>query len=295
VRAIERRQPDAQDVMSQGPPVRTGIGLRAQHQGPVLRDLPDIGWLEVHSENYFAPGGPHLDILDRLADRYPLSLHGVGLSLGSTDGLDRMHLQHLKSLIGRYRPHLVSEHLSWSHVQGRHANDLLPLPYTAEALQLVSRHISQAQDALGCRILIENVSSYLEFSCSAMTEWEFLAGVAARSGCAILLDVNNIYVAAVNHGFDARTYLRSMPAGSVLEIHLAGHARVQVQERQMLIDTHDAEVCEEVWSLYREAATLFPAAPTLIEWDARLPPLGTLVQEAHKADAIREKVRAIAA
>jgi len=276
-------------------PACAGIGLRAQHHADVLEERPAVGWFEAHSENYFADGGAHLDYLDRIRADYPLSLHGVGLSLGSADPLDREHVRRLARLSRRVEPTLVSEHLSWSSVGGTFANDLLPLPYTEEALRHVSAKIAQVQDLLGRRILIENVSSYLEFSCSRIPEWEFLAAVATTSGCGILLDLNNIYVSACNHGFDAQAYLEAMPRCGVEELHLAGHTPVIHGGRELLIDTHSAPVCADVWELYRAALTRFGAVPTLIEWDADLPPLATLVTEADKANSIREALDALAA
>ncbi len=269
-------------------PATAGIGLRAAHHLDVLAAWPDVAWFEAHSENYFADGGSHVECLSRIAERYPISLHGVGLSLGSTDPLSREHLAHLARAVERFRPRLVSEHLSWSSVGGRFANDLLPLPYTEEALRHVSGRIAQVQDALGRQILIENVSSYLTYRCSTLPEWEFVAGVAAESGCGILLDLNNIFVAAHNHGFACDAYLEGIPVGAVQEFHLAGHTRTVVDGRPMLIDTHAAPVCDAVWALYRRALARFGARPTLIEWDADIPALEVLRAEASKADAVRE-------
>jgi hypothetical protein len=274
-----------------GIPARAGIGLRPPHYRQLLDELPDIGWLEVHSENYFCDGGQPLYFLERLRRHYPVSLHGVGLSLGSTDALSRDHLERLARLIDRVEPALVSEHLSWSSVGGRFYNDLLPLPYTEEALALVCRHVDEAQDYLGRQLLVENISSYLQFAESSLPEWEFVAEVARRTGCAILLDVNNIYVSAVNHGFDAAHYLRGIPAAHVREIHLAGHDH----NGRCLIDTHGTRVCEPVWALYREAVARFGRVPALIEWDTDLPPLAVLVDEAGTADTIMESPHVLAA
>ncbi|MBI3529759.1 MAG: DUF692 domain-containing protein [Betaproteobacteria bacterium] len=265
-----------------GIPARAGIGLRPPHYRQLLDELPDIGWLEVHSENYFCEGGQPLYFLDRLRRHYPVSLHGVGLSLGSTDALSREHLTNLARLIDRVEPALVSEHLSWSSVGGRFYNDLLPLPHSEQALAVVCRHINQAQEFLGRQILVENVSSYLQFAESNLPEWEFVAEVARRTGCGILLDVNNVYVSSVNHGFDAARYLRGIPTAHVREIHLAGHDH----NGRCLIDTHGARVAEPVWALYREAVARFGRVPTLIEWDTDLPPLAVLVDEAAAADRI---------
>lgn len=272
-------------------PVRCGIGLRAPHCREIIDCRPAIGWVEVHSENYFGDGGQPHHFLERIRSDYPLSLHGVGLGLGSSDPLDLEHVRKLARLIERYEPGLVSEHLCWSAAGGRHLNDLLPLPYTEEALDYVCGRIDTLQHFLGRQVLIENVSSYLEFHHSTIPEWEFLAEVARRSGCAILLDVNNVYVNAVNHGFDARTYLAAVPADAVQEIHLAGFDA----SGPCLIDTHGTPVAHEVWSLYREAIARLGPRPTLIEWDTDIPPLDVLIAEAAKAEAILEERHAVAA
>lgn len=283
-------------VARPGPiPASAGIGLRAPHAAEIRDTRPAVGWLEAHSENYFAAGGFQTGLLEHIRRDYPLSLHGVGLSLGSCDPLDRRHLDNLRRTVRRFEPSLVSEHLCWGSVDGRHFNDLLPLPYTEEALRHLVARVSEVQDFLGRRILIENVSSYLEFTCSSMSEWEFLSAVAFESGCGILLDVNNIFVNARNHGFDARDFLERIPVAAVQEIHLAGHASKQHDGREILIDTHGAPVCEEVWSLYGAAIRRFGDAPTLIEWDTDLPALEVLVAEARKADVIREQAGALAA
>lgn len=272
-------------------PARAGIGLRAPHYRDVLATRPAIGWFEVHSENYFGAGGPPLYYLERVRRDYPLSLHGVGLSLGSTDPLDTHHLRQLKGLIGRFEPGLVSEHLCWSSVDGRHLNDLLPLPYTDEALWHVVARIRQVQEALGRQILVENVSSYLQYRHSTIPEWEFLGEVAGLSGCAVLLDINNIHVSARNHGFDAATYVTALAPEVVRELHLAGHTVKHYDDGDILIDTHDAPVADAVWDLYRLALRRFGPLPTLIEWDAAIPPLATLLSEAAKADALMEPRR----
>jgi len=268
-------------------PAAAGIGLRARHHLQVLEQSSAAAWFEAHSENYFADGGSQVECLSRIRERYPLSLHGVGLSLGSTDPLNRQHLANLRRVVERFAPALVSEHLSWSSVNGAFANDLLPLPYTEEALRHVSERIAQTQDSLGRQILVENVSSYLEYGCSALREWEFVAGVAAESGCGILLDLNNIYVAAQNHGFSCDDYLRGIPTEAVQEFHLAGHTRIDLAGRSLLIDTHGAPVCDAVWDLYRTATQRFGDVPTLIEWDTDIPELEVLQAEARKADALR--------
>lgn len=270
---------------------RAGIGLRAPHYQDILRQRPDIAWLEVHSENYFGDGGQPLDYLQRIGAHYPLSLHGVGLSLGRADALEREHLRRLKRLVARFEPALVSEHLSWGAIDGKHVNDLLPLPYTEEALALVCSHIDEAQEFLGRHLLIENISSYLQYAHSTIDEWDFLAEVVERTGCGILLDVNNIYVAAHNHGFDAQRYLAAMPVDAVEEIHLAGHTRFG----KLLVDTHGARVAAAVWALYRDALARFGTVPTLIEWDTDIPPLSVLLAEAATAGNELENTYARAA
>jgi hypothetical protein len=275
-------------------PARAGIGLRAPHYRCVLEDRPAVGWLEVHSENYFGGGRP-LAFLERIRASYPVSLHGVGLSLGSADPLDRAHLEKLKALVRRIEPGLVSEHLSWSSIDGRHFNDLLPLPYTEEALAHFCLKVAQAQNALGRRILIENPSTYLAYPDSRIPESEFLREVAAVTGCGILLDVNNVYVSAQNNGFDARRYLDAIPGKRVEEMHLAGFTRNTADDGELLIDTHNRPVAEPVWALYAYALERFGDAPALIEWDTGLPPLATLVAEADRAQAMMEARRARAA
>ena len=265
-------------------PARAGIGLRTPHYREVLDTQPDVAWFEVHSENFFADGGKPHEILEQVRTQYPISLHGVGLSLGSTDPLNRWHLNKLKGLIDRYEPGLVSEHLCWCSVDNRYVNDLLPLPYTQEALRHIVQRIEQVQEYLGRQILIENLSSYLQFSDSTIPEWEFVSAVATQSGCGILLDVNNIYVNARNHGFDPTAYLEAIPVAAVKEMHLAGHS----DEGDCLIDTHSKPVTEAVWQLYARAVARFGRVPTLIEWDLDIPPLPVLLNEASHAQQIME-------
>ena len=276
-------------------PARAGIGLRVPHMQAFLQERPDAAWLEVHSENYFAAGGRAVSELDQVRRDYPLSLHGVGLSLGSADPLDREHLASLKRAVERYAPALVSEHLCWTSAGGSHFHDLLPLPYTDEALTHVAGRIAEVQEHLGRPILIENVSSYLEFEHSAMPEWDFLREVAARAGCGILLDMNNIYVNAVNHGFDPRRYIDAIPSKDVQEIHLAGHLEKQVEGGELLIDTHDRPVKQAVWELYGYALKTLGPKPTLIEWDSALPELNVLLAEARKAEDLLRRHHAVAA
>jgi uncharacterized protein len=276
-------------------PARAGIGLRAQHHDDLLRERPNVGWLEAHSENYFADGGAQVEYLLKLRELYPLSLHGVGLSLGSTDPLDREHLRRLKRLMHLSEPGFVSEHLCWASVNGVYLNDLLPLPYTEEALTHMIARVGETQDFLGRQILIENVSSYLEFSDSEMKECEFLTALAIESGCGLLLDVNNIYVSSRNHGFDARDFLAHIPRGLVREMHLAGHTVNRHEDIEILIDTHSTAVCAEVWNLYSDAIARFGGIPTLIEWDADIPALEVLAAQAARADAYLRRERDIAA
>lgn len=261
-----------------------GIGLRAPHVHQVIAARQRVGWLEVHSENYYADGGPALAALDRIRRDYPLSLHGVGMSLGSTDPLDRDHLAKLRRLIARTEPALVSEHLCWSGVAGRSLNDLLPLPYTEEALDHVCARVAAVQDAIGRELLVENVSSYLAFADSTIPEWDFVAAVARRTGCRLLVDVNNIHVNATNHRFDPHAYLAAIPSTAVAEIHLAGFTA----QGALLIDTHGMPVSPAVWRLYERALERFGPVPTLIEWDIDIPPLATLLAEAAKAQALLE-------
>ena len=275
--------------------LRAGIGLRATHHREIVARRPDVGWFEAHSENYFARGGLLPGVLGKVREHYPLSLHGVGLSIGSTDPLDREHLAEIARLVHDFEPMLVSEHLSWGSVDGRFTNDLLPMPYTQEALRHMSDRVRQVQDFLGRQILIENVSSYLQFACSDIPEWDFLVALAHESDCGLLLDVNNVYVNAMNHGFDAYTYLNRIPRHAVHEMHLAGHGIRVIEGRDVRIDTHDAPVCDDVWALYAAAVERFGHVPTLIEWDSNIPTLDVLAAEAHKADRMTEAHRARAA
>jgi uncharacterized protein len=268
-----------------------GIGLRSPHVARVRSERPAIGWFEVHSENYFVDGGPALAALDAIRANYPISLHGVGMSLGSADPLDVSHLARLKRLVERIEPALVSEHLCWSHADGRHLNDLLPLPFTQEALGVVCERIEQVQNALARTILVENISAYMRFADDAMAEWDFVAEVARRTGCKLLFDVNNVYVNAVNHGFDPLDFLAAIPGGAVAEIHLAGFDATG----PCLIDNHGARVAPPVWDLYRATIDRCGARPTLIEWDTDLPALEVLLDEAATARRMLEAHDAVAA
>lgn len=268
-------------------PAKAGIGLRTAHFEALAERSPALGFLEVHSENYFADGGPALAWLERFRADYAVSLHGVGMSLGSADSLDRGHLARLARLAGRIEPALVSEHLCWSSVGGVHLGELLPLPCTEEALAHVCDRVSAVQEALGRRILVENVSAYVRFAASTIPEGEFVAEVARRTGCGVLLDLNNAWVNAVNHDTDVRAFLEAIDPASVGEIHLAGYEATP----DGLVDTHGAPVCAEVWALYEETIGRLGPVPTLVEWDTDIPALEALLAEAGRADAILARAR----
>ncbi|MDQ2994134.1 MAG: DUF692 domain-containing protein [Pseudomonadota bacterium] len=261
-----------------------GIGLRHPHYQQVLDERPPIGWLEVHSENFFHTGGASIEMLTAIRSHYPLSLHGVGLSLGSAGGISRTHLAAIKQLMERVEPFRVSEHLSWSRVGDVVMPDLLPIPYTKESLEIFCRNVNQAQDYLGRELLIENPSSYLEYKTTELNEMDFLVELCERTGARILLDVNNIFVSSCNHGWDAKAYIDAIPGELVKEMHLAGHSLKTIAADQIVrIDTHDQCVCPEVWELYAYAIAKIGAKPTLLEWDAEIPALSVLILEANKA------------
>jgi len=270
-------------------PAGSGIGLRAPHYRAFLDGAPPADWLEVHSENYFGDGGFDLHVLEHVRSRYPVSLHGVGLALGSalsTPGeASRFaaHLERLARLVERVDPALVSEHLCWGALGARHFNDLLPMPYTRDALRWMCIQVTRVQERLRRRILVENVSSYVAFAADEMPELEFLAALARRTGCGVLLDVNNLYVNAENHGFDAAAALRALPPECVGEIHLAGHLRVD----DTLVDDHGSRVAAPVWALYEHALAQIGPVPTLVEWDTDVPALPVLLAE---ADAARRRL-----
>jgi len=267
-------------------PAKAGIGLRFQHHQAVADVAPDVAWMEVHTENYMGGGTP-LRYLDAIRCEYPISLHGVGLSLGSAEGLDPAHLERIRRVAERIEPALMSEHIAWSVTDGTYLADLLPLPMTEESLSVVCRHVDQVQNHMKRRILVENPSTYLRFCHSTIPEWEFMAAVAERTGCGILCDVNNIYVSAHNHGWDASTYLAALPPAAIGEIHLAGHSVRPLDDGSTLrIDDHGSRVIAEVWALYREALGRFGPIPTLIEWDTDVPPLDVLLGEADHAGAL---------
>ena len=265
-------------------PAGCGIGLRAPHVAEILATRPGIAWLEVHAENYMG-GGLAVRSLERLCADYPLSVHGVGLSLGSAEGLDAAHLERLARLVERLQPALISEHLSWSVTGGAYLNHLLPLPYTEEALDVVCRNVTRAQERLGRRLLVENPSGYLRFRHSTIPEVEFLNALARRTGCGLLCDVNNVYVTCANLGGDAAAWLDALAPATVGELHLAGHAVNDADGRTILIDDHGSPVADAVWRLFEHALGRFGTTPTLIEWDTDVPQLAVLLAEAAKAGA----------
>jgi len=266
----------------------TGIGLRKEHFDAILSGDPScrgVDFFEAISDNFMIAGGRPLAVLERVRRDHPLALHGVSLSVGSAEPLDRAYLRRLKELVDRFQPAIVSDHLCWTRAGGHNSHDLLPLPFTREAARLCSSRILEVQDYLGRRILVENVSSYLEHAASEMTEADFVSAVAEEADCGILLDVNNLYVNARNHGLDPRAYLKTMTADRVAQIHLAGHE----DHGDLVIDTHDGPVCDAVWRLYAEAVARLGGVATLVEWDANVPELPVVVAEARRAEAIRSR------
>lgn len=269
----------------QGLPPGCGIGLRKEHFDAIAETRPAVAFFEAISENFMVAGGRPLDVLTRVRERYPIVLHGVSLSIGSVDPLDEAYLDRLDALAKRFEPAWVSDHLCWTGVGGHQAHDLLPLPYTVQALDHVVGRVLRVQERLGRPIVLENVSSYVAYAHSAMPEWEFLAEVARRSGCGILLDINNIYVSSKNHRFDPRAYLQGVPKEAVRQFHLAGHSN----KGTFLLDTHDHPVIDEVWDLYRDAVRRFGPVATLVEWDDRIPEFERLEQESIRARGIQEE------
>lgn len=282
---------DSRAQPAPGARLGVGVGLRAPHYRQFLEGRPAVGWLEVHTENYLDQGGWDWHVLERLRADYPVSLHGVGLGLGSARGFSEAHLARVRELVRRVRPALVSEHLCWGAVAGRQLNDLLPLVLDAAALELMAARVARVQDALGHQLLLENVSTYVRFQADAMSEAEFLAALAARTGCGLLLDVNNLYVNQCNHGEDALAAMAAIPAGVVGEMHLAGH----LVTPQAVIDHHGGQVAAPVWRLYQAALERFGAVPTLIEWDTEIPPLAVLLDEAAKAEVFHARAAAVTA
>ncbi|HEV8392262.1 MAG TPA: DUF692 domain-containing protein [Dongiaceae bacterium] len=265
-------------------PVAAGIGLRAAHHEQVSAERPAIAWLEVHTENFLG-GGATPALLESLRDRYAISLHGVGLSLGSAEGLDEGHLARIADLVKRLEPAAVSDHVSWSVTGGVYFNDLLPIPYDEEALGVIARNVMRFQEAIGRSVMVENPSTYLCHAQSDRAEPQFLAELCQRGGCGLLLDVNNVFVSTENHGDDARAYLAAVAHLPIGEIHLSGHHLRRIGNRAIRIDDHGSPVSDPVWALYEHALDLIGPRPTLVEWDSALPPLETLLVEAGKAAA----------
>jgi len=263
-----------------------GLGLRPQHYTDILEGDPPIDWFEVISENYMVPGGQPLKMLDRIRARYPIVLHGVSLSIASTAPFNEDYLRDLKALAKRAEPKFISDHLCWTGVHGVNLHDLLPIPYTEEALGHVTSRVQHVQDYLGQAIALENVSSYVQFSNSEMTEWEFITELTRRTGCWLVFDVNNVFVSAFNHDFDAHEFIMNVPSDRIVQFHLAGHEH----NMSHIIDTHDAVVCEEVWDLYRTAIRRFGPVSTIIERDDNIPPLAEMVEELDKARALAADV-----
>ncbi|MDE2072418.1 MAG: DUF692 domain-containing protein [Alphaproteobacteria bacterium] len=270
-------------------PAKAGIGVKPAHYRELLADRPSLPFIEVHTENYMGEGGPPHAYLEALAEIYPLSFHGVGMSLGGAEALDRGHLRRWRALVERYQPALVSEHIAWSRFGGLALHDLLPVPYTRQSLGIVRNHIDAMQTALGRAILVENPSTYISFRESEIAEPEFLVEVARRSGCRLLLDINNVYVSAHNHGFDPRNWLSRVPGDLVGEIHLAGHSLIRDGDFTIRVDDHGSHVCPDVWGLYAETVARIGPRPTLIEWDTDVPELAVLLEEARRADTVAEE------
>lgn len=263
-----------------------GLGLRSQHYPDILQGAPRVDWFEVLSDNYLVPGGQPLAILDRIRERYPVVMHGVSLSIASTAPLDMDYLGRLKALSERIEPKWISDHLCWTGVHGINLHDLLPIPYTEEALDHICERVHRVQEFLGRELTLENVSTYVAFGQSQMTEWEFISQLAQRTGCWLLFDVNNVYVSAFNHGYDARAFIDGIPADRVVQFHLAGHSDM----RTHIIDTHDAPVIPEVWDLYAYALARFGPVSTMIERDDNIPPLADLLEELDHAREVAARV-----
>lgn len=273
---------------------RAGVGLKADHYQTILDTTPDIGFFEVHAENYMGAGGPPHRYLSAIREHYPISLHGVGLSIGAERPLDKGHLARLKNLINSYSPALFSEHLAWSSHDAGFLNDLLPLPYTNATLARVVGHIDQVQESIGCEMLLENPSTYLAFAETNWAEPDFINEIVRRTGCGLLLDVNNVYVACTNQGWDPIAYLDAYPLSHVRQTHLAGFARdADEEEHPLLIDAHDRPISEAVWRLFALVSTRIGPVPTLIEWDANIPNWPTLMAEAQRAERIMTEIASV--
>jgi uncharacterized protein (UPF0276 family) len=259
-----------------------GVGLRTEHYQTILENRPDTPWFEVLTDNYMGAGGLPLHNLEKVCEYYPVSFHGVGLSLGSADPINKRYLYRLKQLAERFKPVQISDHLAWVSLNNHYAHELLPFPYSWEAVNIIGDKINQVQDYLGCPLLVENPSTYLAFNCSEMTEPEFIQALIEKTDCELLIDVNNIFISAKNHGFDANDYIRQIPAHKVKEIHLAGYE----DRNTYLYDTHGYKIHDPVWNLYTDALLQFGEVPTLIEWDTDIPSFRVLQQEAEKAQKL---------
>jgi uncharacterized protein len=271
-----------------GPIKGFGLGLRTEHYADFLEAKPAVDWLEVISENYLVPGGKPLARLDAIRRDHPMVMHGVSLSIGSSDALDPVYLRELKALAARIEPAWISDHLCWTGVDHHNLHDLLPMPYTEAALRHLTARVQQVQEALGRRLLLENVSSYVSFQADEMTEWEFIGELLERADCELLLDVNNVYVSSRNHGFDARTFIDAMPRERVRQIHLAGHE----DHGTHVVDTHDHPICDDVWALYAHTVKRLGAVPTMIERDDHIPPLAELLAELDHARRVQAEALA---
>ena len=283
---LPKTQQGVKKASSPWPALGCGVGLRTEHYDVVTREHPKLDWFEAISENFMDSGGRPIRILEEVRHHYPVALHGVSLSIGSTDSLNPRYLERLKTVVDRIDPEIISDHLCWTGVDGQNLHDLLPLPFTEEAVRHVAERTRQVQEFLGRRILLENISTYVTYRHSVMPEWEFLTAVAEQSGCGILLDLNNIYVNAFNHHFDPYRYMDSIPGESVGQFHLAGHT----DKGAYLFDTHSRPVIEEVWDLYRHALRRFGGVATLVEWDEEIPPFPGLCEEAGKARTIYDEI-----
>ena len=268
----------------------SGVGLRHPHYQDVLANLPELGWLELHPENYFGKGGLPHEYLGKIAAHYELSFHGVGMSLGGDSPLDLLHLQRLRELMDIYNPVRISEHMSFSAVPGRHMHDLLPMPYTPDSQRLFCDRLHYAQDYLGRQLLIENPSSYLQFTESTIPEWEFFAALPSLTGCGLLLDLNNVYVTCQNHNYDSNAYLQAIDGKDVGEIHLAGHTLKQFPEGRVCIDDHGSQVSQAVWDLFAQTISKIGPKPTLIEWDTQIPALSVLMAQRQMAQQLLESI-----
>lgn len=284
-------RPSAQSVADKSLPATAGLCLKPQHYHDILSGQPDVGWFEVHAENYLGDGGAPLHYLEKIRQHYPLSIHGVGMSIGSADGLDQHHLQRVASLVSRFEPESFSEHLAWSTHDNQFFSDLLPLPYNRETEEVVCNHIDEVQNRLQRRMLLENPSNYLALEASVQAESEFISNVIRRTGCGLLLDVNNVYISAQNCGYSAQHYIEQLPLSAVGEVHLAGHSvDSSVESEPLLIDAHDREVCDEVWALFAHTVSLTGAVPSLIEWDTAVPSWPVFIDEMNRANNVLHQV-----